>query len=424
MNRGPAPGPKLAALAVILTGRCNLDCAYCYRGGDGGGGGPNLEEDVLLDALDLALEAAGPDLEVIFSGGEPTLRFDVFARAVGRLRAGATAAGPVSLRLVSNGTLLTDDRVDFLVANDINLSLSVDGIPQVQRLRGAETAAAVDDLVARLRRRHPDFLAHRVRAVMTLLPHTVAHLAASVDHLLAAGIREIGVSPALVPVPGWDEDVRDALAPQLEAVRRRCERELAATGEVPFLPLRRYGPEVVPEGPEPGQCAPDEPGSFPCVIATGRAPVLDADGRLYSCLMFAPSGLGPDPQEDPLRRVAAGIDLGRPGETGYAQRAARLPEGLAGVAGFAPQSRLTSRLAACAVCPARALCTICPFALLRFAGNADCTRVPAFLCSFYQEVARHRALMPAQKPTGRARWRPDALEERRLRFLEKFGLPA
>jgi hypothetical protein len=137
--------------------------------------------------------------------------------------------------------------------------------------------------------------------------------------------------------------------------------------------------------------------------------------------MFAPSGLAPGPEQSTLRRVAAAIDLGRPGEPGYAKRAARLPAALTDRPGFGPQGRLSSRLGACVTCPARLLCRICPYLLLRFAGNAECTRVPAFPCAYFQELARQRALIPTQRATGSARWRPEAIEERRVRFLEKFG---
>ena len=413
MNAVATEEPRIHTLCVLLTGRCNLHCAYCYRGGSGG---RDLAADALDAALTMALRAEGPTLEVIFSGGEPALRFDVFRSAVARLRAGASASRPVAVRLATNGTLLSDDRLDFLVEQGVYLSLSLDGAPPAQRLRGALAVSRLDQLLERLRLGHPGFLAHRVRAVMTVLPETVSHLAASVDHLLDAGVAEIRAAPVLTPVAGWDDDLRAELATQLTAVRRRCEERLAATGKVPFLPLRHYGIETAPGGP-----GPDQAGVRSCAITSGAAPVLDTDGRLYACLMFAPSGLGAGPEQRSLRRVAATVDLGRPGERGYAERAARLPTTLAAASGFAPGERLSSRFGACADCVARSSCRICPYALLRFGGDHGGIRVPAFLCAFHQEMTRQRALIPAQKPTAPERWRPEVLEERRQRFLEKFG---
>lgn len=416
MNAEAIGGIRLATLAVILTGRCNLQCTYCYRNG-GAERTADLDDATLAQGLELARRAAGPDgLEVIFSGGEPTLRFGVFARAVERLGAVSTPARPLTARLISNGTLLDGERLDFLVARDVRLNLSVDGIAPAQRFRGAAAIGAVDELLELVRQRHPEYLARRVKAVMTLLPRTVPLLADSVARLLDSGLREIAVSPALSPVPGWDDDLRTELATQLAAVRRRCERELAAAGEVPFLPLRRYEGEPVsnvgdPSAPQAGACA----------ITTGASPVLDLDGRLYSCLMFAPSGLGAGPDQASLRRVAAAIDLGRPAAGNYARRADRLPARLGSRSAFAPHRRQGSRLGACAECEARAVCNICPYALLRFNGDLDGSRVPAFLCSWTREVARQRAMMPAQRPAGPARWRADALDSRRSRFLAAFG---
>lgn len=408
--------PRVSMLGVLLTNRCNLHCAYCYRGGGSGG---DLAEEPLNEALTFALHAEGRSLEVHFSGGEPGLRFDVFRSAVTRLRAEAPADRAVTVRLASNGTLLSADRLDFLVEQDVFLSLSLDGAPQAQRLRGAGTADRLDRLLARLRRRHPDYLARRVRAVMTLLPGTVGHLADSVDRLLEAGLPEIHAAPALTPIPGWDDDLRADLAAQLTAVRRRCERHLEATGVVPFLPLRRLGVEPVPDDVEH-----DDAVSARCAIHSGSAPVLDTDGRLYACLMFAPSGLGAGAEQEALRRAAAAVDLGRPGDPGYARRAAGLRATLAELPGFAPQGKLSSRFGACAACEARGYCRVCPYARLRCAGAGDATRVPAFHCAYNREIARQRKLIPAQPAKGAERCLPQVIEERRRRFLERSGLSA
>lgn len=408
--------PWVSLLSVLLTGRCNLDCSYCYRGGSGG---RDLDESALNEALTMALQAAGPKLEIHFSGGEPALRFDVFRAAVARVRAEAPGDRQVTLRLASNGTLLSDERLDFLVEQDVYLSLSLDGTPQAQRLRGADTVVQLDQLLERLRRRHPDYLARRIRAVMTLLPVTVGQLAEAVDRSLGAGLREIHAAPALTPVPGWDDDLRADLAVQLTAVRRLCEGHLAATGEIPFLPLRHFYAEPAPEEGDDAESR-----LRLCAVHSGSAPVLDTDGRLYACLMFAPSGMGAGAEQEPLRRAAAAVDLGRPGEPGLARRAAGLQATLAELPGFVPQRQLSSRFGACATCEARRSCSVCPFARLRCAGTGDATRVPAFHCAFNREIVRQRQLIPAQPAEGPTRCLPEVIDERRRRFLAAIGLSA
>lgn len=408
--------PRVSLLAVLLTGRCNLDCSYCYRRD---GDRRDLDPSALDRALTMALQAAGPSLDIHFSGGEPCLCFDTFRAAVERARAEAPPGRRVTLRLASNGALLTDERLDFLFEQDVYLSLSLDGVPRAQRLRGADAVEQAGRLLERLRRRHPDYLARRVRAVMTLLPATIDELAASVDTLLGEGLREIHASPALTPVPGWDDDLREVLAAQLSAVRRRCESHLAETGEVPFLPLRRFHAEPALDGQDAAAAAPP-----PCALHFGTAPVLDTDGRLYGCLMFAPSGMAADPGQARLRRAAAAVDLGRPGEPGYARRAAGLRTALAGLPGFVPQQRLGSRFGACATCESRRSCSVCPYSRLRCAGAGDATRVPAFHCAFNREIARQRQMIPAQPASGLMRCLPEIIEERRRRFLAASGLPA
>lgn len=111
---------KLEALYVHLTNRCNLQCSYCYRESS-----PSLA--ILHDpgrfsrALEYLQPFAVSGMEVTFSGGEPLMHpgFKEIVETSSRL--GYTN------RLLTNGTLITDDLADFLRTHFRSVKVSLDG---------------------------------------------------------------------------------------------------------------------------------------------------------------------------------------------------------------------------------------------------------------------------------------------------------
>jgi radical SAM protein with 4Fe4S-binding SPASM domain len=115
-----------------LTARCNLRCVHCYLGG-----GPDTATDGelttgealrLLDGL-----AEVRSLALLFSGGEPLLRRDLWALADHARALGLAAA------LSTNGTLITPDVADRLKQTGIDyVGISLDGASGVTHdaLRG------------------------------------------------------------------------------------------------------------------------------------------------------------------------------------------------------------------------------------------------------------------------------------------------
>ena len=117
-----------------MTTRCNLRCVHCYNrsGEDVAETGLSTEEaEALID--DLA-KMAVPVL--LFSGGEPVLRPDLF-----HLGEYATARG-VRAVLSTNGTLITKEIADSLAKAQFQyVGVSIDGLTQVHdSFRGREGA--------------------------------------------------------------------------------------------------------------------------------------------------------------------------------------------------------------------------------------------------------------------------------------------
>ncbi|MCW5802099.1 MAG: radical SAM protein [Deltaproteobacteria bacterium] len=125
------------------TRHCNLACAHCYSSS-----GPREREQLPPEVVDALVEdAATEGYNVLsLSGGEP-LMYPHLERV---LRA-ARAAGLVA-NVVTNGTLLDDERVALLAELAGTVAVSLDGKPEDHdRMRGRPGAfAALEAGVARL----------------------------------------------------------------------------------------------------------------------------------------------------------------------------------------------------------------------------------------------------------------------------------
>ena len=115
-----------------FTNRCNLACRHCYSYAD-----PNSEDflstDFILSAIP-ELRKAGIRF-VIFSGGEPLIRKDIFEIAEAMRQAG------IITYLSTNGLYIHEKNVDRIIETFNYIGISIDGIEEVHdEFRGLEGA--------------------------------------------------------------------------------------------------------------------------------------------------------------------------------------------------------------------------------------------------------------------------------------------
>ncbi len=114
---------------VCLTHKCNMRCLYCYAGDFRN---QSISEKNLLQAIDYIFQR-GRDFDGVdlgFFGGEVLLEFDLLHKGI--LYAEKLSALnnlPVRFTLTTNGTLLNDKIVGFLLQHNVLTALSVDGMP-------------------------------------------------------------------------------------------------------------------------------------------------------------------------------------------------------------------------------------------------------------------------------------------------------
>ncbi len=118
-------------IQLLMAEGCNLGCRYCYQWRNGTNQKHTLMPwSVARDAIHHLIWRAGGrrDLQVTFFGGEPLLNYPMVKRVVEYCRALEPVTGKRFLfELITNGTLLDRDVVDFVVREKFLLFISLDG---------------------------------------------------------------------------------------------------------------------------------------------------------------------------------------------------------------------------------------------------------------------------------------------------------
>lgn len=122
---------KLMQVSLNVTHKCNLNCDYCY-GGDGSYGGPavNMSRKTARRAIDFLMGENGSSdrCRITLFGGEPLLNFDLVKYVVRHAKQEASRRRKkIDFGMTTNGVLLDDDKIEFIIKENIEVTFSFDG---------------------------------------------------------------------------------------------------------------------------------------------------------------------------------------------------------------------------------------------------------------------------------------------------------
>lgn len=192
---------KVKALCLNIAHACNMKCSYCFASqGDFGlkpGLMPLATGKKAIDFL-VAASADIKNLEVDFFGGEPLLNFAVVKDLVlyGR-ELEKTTDKQFNFTLTTNGTLLDESIMDFIIAHDISIVLSLDGRPEVNdRNRvlndGSGTYAAILPNFKKMINKNPN--SYYIRGTFT---RDNMDFSQDLKHIVDLGFNSLSLEPAV-----------------------------------------------------------------------------------------------------------------------------------------------------------------------------------------------------------------------------------
>lgn len=126
LSRHGFDGPSLHILVVTL--RCNHACVYCRAVGAGGHAGAVMSRETARKSVDMAFASPNRNIALEFQGGEALLAWPVVRDAVLYAREKNLLAGKnLAISVVTNLSLMDEDRLAFLTAHGVGICTSLDG---------------------------------------------------------------------------------------------------------------------------------------------------------------------------------------------------------------------------------------------------------------------------------------------------------
>jgi len=140
------PAPAINVCYMITSEQCNLACKYCFLGNNDALKRSNFTlENMSRETADKAIDffirqikLSGLDTEdntpvLIFYGGEPLVNYDTLvyiAEKINKMRDEEKCIKNIEMSMVSNGLLLTEERVLKLKELGVSIAISVDGFTE------------------------------------------------------------------------------------------------------------------------------------------------------------------------------------------------------------------------------------------------------------------------------------------------------
>ena len=268
----------LPLLIFYVTARCNSRCASCDWWKSDGAADLTLDE---IRALAAELPALRTRL-VVFSGGEPLLRRDVFEMA------DVFRAQGLKLHLLTSGLFLERD-AEQIATHFEEVTLSLDGHTRdlYRQIRGVDGLEAIERGVRKLKARAP-LLSMRARS--TLHRHNFRELPYLIDKAKALGLAQISFLAADVTSEAFgrraETSTRGLLLSESEVEEFTCVVE-----ETLVSHAQDFGSHLVAESPDKLRRLPRYyaaqlgNGPFPPVACNAPwvSAVVEADGAVRPC---------------------------------------------------------------------------------------------------------------------------------------------
>ncbi len=196
-------GPNLHIL--ITTLRCNQTCVYCHASrADMSDTSTDMSLETAERVVDFVFESTSPRITIEFQGGEPLANFPVVQHVIEKAKdKNLDGEKTLELTLVSNLSLLDDDKLDYLIDNKVQICTSLDGpaaLHDKQRvLPGGSSHAETVRWIRRINERYEqmglDPVLYHVEALITTTRAALDMPCEIVDSYVDLGCRAIFLRP-------------------------------------------------------------------------------------------------------------------------------------------------------------------------------------------------------------------------------------
>ncbi|MGB9694864.1 MAG: thioether cross-link-forming SCIFF peptide maturase [Caldisericaceae bacterium] len=213
----------LKSMCLNVAHSCNFACKYCFaKKGSYGGNDEIMSQEIARKSIDYLHDnsPARETLEIDFFGGEPFLAFETVRSTIEYAR-NKYKDKKWRFTITTNGSLLTQEREQFLYDNDVSIVLSLDGDKKTNdkyRLlkNGDGTFDIIIDKIKKVAEHRSESQGYYVRGTYT---HTTLDISKTVLDLHNFGFKYISLEPVVTDESGIAIEKSD-----LNKLRKEYER--------------------------------------------------------------------------------------------------------------------------------------------------------------------------------------------------------
>lgn len=196
-------GPNLHI--VVVTLRCNETCVYCHASrADMTATHTDMTRETAEKTVRQILQTTSPDVTIEFQGGEPLVAFDLVEHIVDfALKENERVGKRLEFTMVSNLSLMDEEKLAWLVSHKVQICTSVDGPEHLhdkqRKLPGLSAHQSATHWIKRLNDEYAkmglDPTLYHVEALLTTTRDTLSMWKEVVDTYVDLGCRALFLRP-------------------------------------------------------------------------------------------------------------------------------------------------------------------------------------------------------------------------------------
>lgn len=149
-------------VSLFVTYQCNMCCVYCHEQYGKKITSDFMTIDVAKKAIDWTFDMNDGKSALLFRfhGGEPLLNYPIIKESIAYIKS-LKSTQPINFQITTNCSLLTDEIINDIASEGIDLTISFDGPPEYQRKNrimknGLDSYTIVVDKIRKVVKRIPN----------------------------------------------------------------------------------------------------------------------------------------------------------------------------------------------------------------------------------------------------------------------------
>jgi len=211
------------SLTILVTDRCNFSCDYCFQNNPVG---KDVSLNGALAAIEYAYDNSRDELNILFSGGEPLLKFGLIKGCiefVDDLKRKHQRS--LSYSIITNGSLVDSNILSFLSKHKFYVQYSFDVY-----LRDDSHEIEKFEQGNRVLKKLLNSKDISLSTNTVFSPETVDKIFESVVYLIDSGVQNIGIG--LDQTVFWDKNSLDTFRKELSKVKKIVVENYKSTGNI------------------------------------------------------------------------------------------------------------------------------------------------------------------------------------------------